>query len=515
MDKEKEWVLLIEQANNQLKLALKTGIVDTLHKEVIKSNVQKIIDDTKNALKAAEAPQELIKKTENALKLRFVEWYTYITAQLSREAIRSQNPLIFKSYEEITGQSLKKSKGLTVEMDGYSEGTIPNIEDYMTTGRTAGAQSFMDGYVSTVKKAMQAIADKNLVMKDRLGRKMSIRNLAEMTARFQNTQERLQKLKDDGIEYVVASSHSNASERCQIWQGKIFILDCDVGAEYKQTVDLNYKPTPMGKIDGLDYYSLMDAMLHGFLGYNCRHRLVKYQKGMDLFNEYDANTIAKERNLEQKQRYLERKIRNAKEQASMAISPEDRKAYIEESKRYQEVYARFCHDKGLVRFDWRTRISKVEKQLLPGIERNRQPILNLNLPKEQYLIKKESVNFDYSKFTNFGWPSNIISFVKPKTGRNHIEIRHSDFVEQESNYLQTILKVVNFPAYISKDVKHGDNRINILSPTSKKNKYYHLSILLHPQENRILSCRYEKITNLDEKIASAKGYKGFIKIKKK
>ena len=497
MDREKEWALIIEEANIQMKLALKTGVIDTTKKEVIKSNVRKIIDSTKNELKKAEAPQALIDRTDKTLKLRFADWYTYITQQLLKEATRAKNPLLFKSYKEITGEDLKKSKGLVVEMGGYIEGSIPNIEDYMTTGRTAGAQSFMDGYVEAVKSAMKAIAEKNLVMKDRLGRKLSLRNMAEMTARFQNTQERLKKLKDAGTEYVIASSHSNASKRCQIWQGKIFIIDCEIGARFQQKVDFSYRPTPVGKIDGLDYYSLKDAMLHGFLGYNCRHRLVKYRKGMDLFNEYDANTIAKERYLEEHQRCLERKIRKAKEKSMLAIGPKERRAYTNESKHYQEIYVKFCQDKGLVNYEWRTRISRVERKLLPEIERNRQPVLNLNLPQNQYLIYKESLNFDYSKFTNFGKPSGVVSFLKQANGDNHIEIRHSEIVKEDSNYLKTFMKIVNNPTYTAKDKKHDDNRVNILYPTIKKDKYYHLSLLLHHNENRILSFRFQKIRNLD------------------
>ncbi|MDE7432769.1 MAG: phage minor capsid protein, partial [Lachnospiraceae bacterium] len=348
MDKEKEWTLIIEQANIQMKLALKDCVTESIYKEVVKANVLSIIEETKRELKETNAPQDLIDKTEKTLKLRFAEWYTYMTNQILQAAKKKKNPLLFASFEGITGTTLKKSNGIVMELDEYKKGTIPNVRDYMTTGETAGAQSFMKGYVDSVKKAMQTIADKNLVMKDRLGRKMSLRNLAEMTARFQNTQERLKKLKDEGIEYVVASSHSNASERCQIWQGKVFILDCEVGGTYKQKVDLTYRPRPIGKIDGIDYYSLKDAMLHGFLGYNCRHRLVKYMKGMDLFNEYSANTIAKERGLEERQRYLERKIRKAKEKAALAVDPNERRIYVMDSKHYQEEYTRFCQDKGLV-----------------------------------------------------------------------------------------------------------------------------------------------------------------------
>lgn len=363
MDKEKEWALIIEQANIDLKLTLKTALTSFLLKEVTKTNALKIIDDTINALKSKQAPKELIERTKNSLKNRFVEWYRLITTYLQKNLQKQDNPLIRQSYTTFTGEKLKQTKGLTIEYDGYEEGSIPNIEEYMTTGRTAGAQSFMDGYVSVVKRTMTSIANKNLVIKDKNGRKMSLRGLAEMTARFEDTRDKLAKLKDAGIKYVLASSHSNASERCQIWQGKLFELDCDINATYKQEVDLSYVPTPKGKIDGLDYYSLMDAMHHGFLGYNCRHRLIKYTKGMDLFISYDANTIAKERGLEQKQRYLERQIRKYKEKTILSVDPKERKTYQEKSKLYQQKYAEFCKAKGLVRYDWRTRITREEKIL--------------------------------------------------------------------------------------------------------------------------------------------------------
>lgn len=368
MDKEKEWALIIEQANIDLKLTLKTALTSFLLKEVTKANALKIIDDTINALKSKQAPKELIERTKNSLKNRFVEWYRLITAYLHKSLQKQDNPLIHRSYTSFTGEKLRPTKGLTIEYDGYEEGSIPNIEEYMTTGRAAGAQSFMDGYVSVVKRTMTSIANKNLVIKDKNGRKMSLRGLAEMTARFEDTKDKLAKLKEAGIKYVLASSHSNASERCQIWQGKLFELDCDVNATYKQEVDLSYVPTPKGKIDGLDYYSLMDAMHHGFLGYNCRHRLVKYTKGMDLFISYDANTIAKERGLEQKQRYLERQIRKYKEKTILSVDSKERKAYQEKSKLYQQKYAEFCKAKGLVRYDWRTRITREEESVIEGAE---------------------------------------------------------------------------------------------------------------------------------------------------
>jgi hypothetical protein len=366
MDKEREWSLIIEDANTKLHLLFKTCILNEVNKQVIKAQVQNLITNTINSLKEKEAPDDLIVKTEKAIKLRFVEWFNAITSALSKEAKR--NPLIKQTYQAITGKELKKSNSIVVKIDDYDIGMIDNVADYVTTQEYAAGQAYMDDYVDVVKKTMKTIADKNLVMRDKNGRKLSVRNLAEMSARYENTKEKLQQLKDKNIQYVVASTHVNASGRCQMWQGKLFILDVDPNSKFVQNVDLKYKPTPVGKLDGIDYYSLADAMRHGFLGYNCRHRLVKYTKGMDLFKEYPASRIEKERNLESQQRHLERQIRKCKQNASMAVTPEDRKKWTEQSKMYQNKYHQFCHSKGLTEIPWRTRISRDEREVLPKLK---------------------------------------------------------------------------------------------------------------------------------------------------
>lgn len=368
MDREKEWSLIIEDANTKLHLLFKNSLIFRINKFYLKNEAHSLFFKVEEELKAKDAPKDLIIKSIATMKRRFVDWYNQMILMLEKES--QSNPIVKetirlitdKSYQQVTGNKLKQSNAMIFRVDGYDLGSI-DLKDSVTTQEYASGQAYMDDYVNVVKKAMKSIAGMNLVMKDINGRKLSVRNLAEMTARFENTKDRIKELKDKGIEYVVASSHINASARCQIWQGKIFHLDVDPNSRFIQNVDLKYQPTPVGKIDGLDYYSLEDAMAHGFLGYNCRHRLVKYTKGMSMFNEYPANRIEKERNREIKQRELERKIRYAKKEAYMAVTPEDRKKWTEQSKYYQEKYHRYCQSNDLVEIPWRTRISMDERGL--------------------------------------------------------------------------------------------------------------------------------------------------------
>lgn len=360
---EKNWTLIVENGTTKLKELLKSLVVNHIYKDVIKADALNIIEETKKDLKSSSAPESLIKTTEAAMKLRFVEWYEQTTKALLFAYKKNSNPIIASTYEKITGEKLKSSKGLLIDNENIIKGTITDPGRFATTGTSGASQTFMDDYVSTVKAEMKNIADKKLVMRDSLGRKLSIRNLAEMTARFEETKKSLNNLKEQGIEIVLASSHNNASKRCEIWQGKLFILDVSTDAVLKQNVDLNYKPTPIKKVDGIDCYSLRDAMAHGFLGYNCRHRLIKYQKGMDLSRKYPNEQIEQERSLEINQRAMEREIRNCKINQTLAIDKSGRLEWINKSKIAQQRYAEYCTKNKLTMYPWRTSITKAERSL--------------------------------------------------------------------------------------------------------------------------------------------------------
>lgn len=494
MDREKEWSLIVEDANTQLHLLLKSSVVNSVHKEFIKSEVLNLITKTSNALKAKEAPIELVDKTSRAIKLRFVEWYNTVTAMILKEA--KKNPIAKQVHQSITTGNPSKAKPLVIDITGnnigvvHGVGTIDNVPDYVTTQTHASGQAYMDDYVSIVKKTMQTIASKNLVMRDKNGRKLSVRNLAEMTARFEDTKNKLQELKDKNIQYVVASSHANASGRCQIWQGKLFELDVDPNSKFVQNVDLKYKPTPKGKLDGIDYYSLADAMQHGFLGYNCRHRLVKYTKGMDLFKQYPVNQIERERKLELKQRHLERQIRKCKQEASMAVTPEDRKMWTEKSKEYQKEYHDYCHSNGLTEIPWRTRISRDERNLNIDYDGD-GPTYSGNSDAGNFLFYKVESNVDITPYTKLSKPSNKYSWQITTTGKIHALESHKDLKQLVPNLVEEVLDTIMKPVRLEVDTKYKDTvtfykKMDI-------NHILRVSVLIREDSNKIKSVRYQSI----------------------
>ena len=365
-------VVIIEEAQTKLQLLLSKMITTLIEREMVGLQARKIISDCLNKLRENKADTTLITKAENGLKGSFLRWYEATTSNLLKMAQSQENPLFYLSYKLITGITPKvKSNAMVINLahvEGYEEGSIDNIRDYFTTGEKGYSQMFIDDYQKRVNQEIHNIANQKLILRDRAGRRMSVRNLAEMEVRFQELIKDQERLKEKGVKFAYATSHSNASERCQLWQGKLFILDGGVGKSRLGQYIKGYTPKPIGKVDGIDYYSLDDAIQHGFLGYNCRHRMIAYRKGMDAPKQYSAKFVDIERKREQELRYLENQIRHAKRDYLLTDDKEQRKDLLSRSKALQEAYEDKCNRYRYPIAEWRTRVSLDERNELPIIE---------------------------------------------------------------------------------------------------------------------------------------------------
>lgn len=140
----------------------------------------------------------------------------------------------------------------------------------------------------------------------------SLRNRAEMEARYNGHLENIEELRKQGNKLVVASSHSDCSERCQKWQGRVYSLDgtSGVAPDGRKYVPLEnatdvYYTTKAGK-----------TYKNGLLGFNCRHYLVPYKDGF-AFPKVSPKTEREEYKITQKQRALERNVRYWRTEALM------------------------------------------------------------------------------------------------------------------------------------------------------------------------------------------------------
>ena len=187
--------------------------------------------------------------------------------------------------------------------------------------------------------------------------------MAEIETRYKMISEDLKRQGVGQNEFVIGSSHSNASLRCSYWQGKIFLVDIDINSRPMGQFDKKHPPSPrvLGHIDGKPYYSLLEACENGFLSFNCQHRLIKYYKGIKP-PVYSAIQINGLRNATIRQREMENTIRHWKRREKIATTPEDRANAIAHSKEWQQKYADFSRIHGLPRYEWRCRITEYESK---------------------------------------------------------------------------------------------------------------------------------------------------------
>jgi hypothetical protein len=197
-------------------------------------------------------------------------------------------------------------------------------------------QEFSEKYINErVKPIYDRLISQNPLDPDDITGHNTLRNRAEMEARYNGHLENVLDLKEQGNKLVIASSHADCSDRCSGWQGRVYSLDGTRGT------------TP----DGRSYVPLEEATdvwyvtkagkryKNGLLGFNCRHYLVPYKDGY----EFPAPTLAEEQRqykITQKQRQMERNVRHWRTTA-IYYKDTDRQMYsyarkkaIEHNKKY-------------------------------------------------------------------------------------------------------------------------------------------------------------------------------------
>ena len=169
-------------------------------------------------------------------------------------------------------------------------------------------QKFAKEYINNnVKPVLARLAKENALDPDDFSGRNSLRNRAEMEVRYNNHLEQIEELKTAGNKLVIASSHSDCSERCSKWQGRVYSLDGTSGVTpdgrrfvpLEEATDIFYT-TKAGK-----------TYKNGLLGFNCRHYLIPYKNGLKE-PKYSTAQEDRERAITTKQRQLERVVRENK-----------------------------------------------------------------------------------------------------------------------------------------------------------------------------------------------------------
>lgn len=159
------------------------------------------------------------------------------------------------------------------------------------------------------------------------------------------------------VDLVIVSSHLGARPEHHVWQGKIYSRSG--GGDYPDFVE----STRYGYVDGL-------------CGANCRHNFSPWFEGQgNPFEDFDSEENQKRYELEQRQRTMERRIRNTKREtmnwrtAMDAEKDPDKKAEYEAEyqrkaallQRQNKAYNQFCEETGLKKQHERIHIAKWDR----------------------------------------------------------------------------------------------------------------------------------------------------------
>lgn len=287
--------LLIEDSESEIKDIVRQGFLDGAISKQIEIRVTRVI---KSCVEELE-DEELKKTTENGLKrLANICWAraTKMGQKYPRKVIRAMSTLLgtapkkaIASAEAVVRAEIVKKQPILA----YKEIAQP-------------LKKYMQDYMKEVRNTFFEIAETSAKDGD-----LSLRSIAEMRTRQQQHEKELQALKDNGTKLAWISSHANCSARCEKWQGKLYSLDGTSGEidgiKYipLETATDQYVTTARGKV-------YRNGILSGF---NCRHRLIEYKGAKSRPIEVDAKTVAKEREINDTQRKLERKVRLYRERA--------------------------------------------------------------------------------------------------------------------------------------------------------------------------------------------------------
>lgn len=261
-------------------------------------------------------------------------------------------------------------------MDDTYRSVVAKTAAEMATGAVTLPQAIDIAMQDFLRAGINCIAYKN-------GRRVNIADYVQMALRTAATRAYLQgeakKRAALLIDTVLVSQYGACSETCLPWQGRVYIDD--VFGNFDGETD-----GERGKSKNGNWYPLLSVAVHnGLFHPNCRHTLSTWIEGVStLPPPMDAKKIRTVSALEQKQRRLERRVREAKRIKAGMSDPQNQKRAAKLLSDRQRELREFIkqHEDVLRRDYWREKVYPTAPPLNEG---EKHDILNLYKPASDYL----------------------------------------------------------------------------------------------------------------------------------
>lgn len=323
--------ILIEEAQTNIKLQIKDYIIGADNYARVLSRVKKIIAETIKELESEELKVTAKQTLENFTRQLMLK--AFINAGIT------ENLMVMAFSQLSTGSKFKdiiKTYSTTIPKQVF-EVAVPN-------------QVYQEEYMKQVEKIYEELAKAEPMYDENI----SLRNIAEMTVRYDKTMADIQGFIDRGVNLVVSSIHANCSVRCQKWQGGHYTLD----NTYRTVDGIQFQPLSNATSGEDAIYTTKKGKtyINGHItGYNCRHYLMEYKKGFEQV-PVSAEVVERQRAIDHKMRYMERQVREWKDKALIYKGVNNDK-YLkarEKAKIYNQRYIEFAKSNNRAYYPSRT-----------------------------------------------------------------------------------------------------------------------------------------------------------------
>ena len=218
-----------------------------------------------------------------------------------------------------TIEKTAETSALRMTDDIYRQ-TVNRVQLAMATGSMTLNQA-----IDIATKDFLSHGINSIVYSD--GKRVNIADYVRMALRTTSTRATLQgrakRFSELGYDTVMTSQYGGCSKTCEPWQGKVYIDD--VFTHWQGEKDGDYG---ISNYCGKRFMLLSAAIRGGLFHPNCRHTLLQYIDGITKIpGPIPADKIQKQRELEEKQRAMERKIRKLKRFEAGTLDTEMAKEY--------------------------------------------------------------------------------------------------------------------------------------------------------------------------------------------
>lgn len=342
-----------EEAQSLIRLAVKDGAFKRRPKDEIDKKVRMIILaclarlDSQSLKSAAYRSLTDFYRTELKIVQEIRRRDTLILFLALSRLVAHRIPIRERKGTYGEDMRLSEAREIIEESPYIPEGDKVEILNYGNALNTYH-EDYIKKYVAPVLDRMAKEEALDPDSEKYLGQRSTLRNRAEREVRWQGHIDEIQGFRDRGVKLVIASAHSNCSERCRPWQGRVYSLDgtsgtTEDGRKYVPLEEATNIPTPNGK------------WFNGLLGFNCRHYLVEYKNGYQ-FPMVSEATEKREYAIDQKQRYYERQVREWRAKAEMRRGTERYTEARQKAEAYNRRYIEFSRAHKRAYYPSRTRL---------------------------------------------------------------------------------------------------------------------------------------------------------------